>query len=123
MLVLTWGYLRCVFLIIIIRLFTATNFFKHMVYLVSYDLKKPDRNYDDLIKEIKSFGTWWHQTGSVWVIVTSKTTAEVRDYLMRFIDSNDRLFVVQIMKNWAAVGFSAEEYNWMKNIPESSWNS
>ena len=43
-----------------------------MVYCVSYDLKKPDRNYDDLIKELKSFGIWWHQTGSVWIIVTSK---------------------------------------------------
>lgn len=94
-----------------------------MVYLVSYDLRKPDRNYDDLIKELKSFGTWWHQTGSVWVIVTSKTTAEVRDYLMQFIDKNDKLFVAQIHKNWAAVGFSSDEYNWMKSIPDASWNS
>lgn len=94
-----------------------------MVYLVAYDLKKPDRNYDDLISGLKSFGTWWHQTGSVWVIVTSKTTADVRDYLRQFMDSNDKLFVVQIQKNWAAVGFSTDEYNWIKNIPETSWNS
>lgn len=94
-----------------------------MVYLVAYDLKKPDRNYDDLISELKSFGTWWHQTGSVWVIVTSKTTADVRDYLRQFMDSNDKLFVVQIQKIWAAVDFSTDEYNWIKNIPETSWNS
>lgn len=94
-----------------------------MVYCVSYDLRKPDRNYDDLLKELKSFGTWWHQTGSVWFIVTSKTTAEVRDYLMQFIDSNDKLFVIQLQKNWAAAGFSEQEYSWMKSIPEASWNS
>lgn len=94
-----------------------------MVYFVTYDLKKPDRDYDDLIKEIKSFGTWWHQTGSAWVIITSKTTAEVRDYLMQFIDSNDKLFVVQIQKNWAAVGFNEQEYSWMKSIPDASWRS
>ena len=94
-----------------------------MVYFVTYDLKKPDRNYDDLIKELKSFGIWWHQTGSAWIIVTSKTTEEVRNYLMQFIDSDDKLFVVEIRKNWAAVGFNDKEYNWMKSIPDASWNS
>lgn len=94
-----------------------------MVYVVAYDLRKPDRNYEDLIKELKSFGTWWHQTGSVWIIVTSKTTVEVRDYLKQFIDSNDKLFVSQISKNWAATGFSEQEYNWIKSIPDASWNN
>ncbi len=94
-----------------------------MVYIVSYDLKKPDRNYEDLTNGLKSFGTWWHQTGSVWVIVTSKTTADVRDYLRQFMDANDKLFVVQLQKNGAAVGFSTDEYNWIKNIPETLWNS
>jgi len=94
-----------------------------MVYFVAYDLRKPDRNYDDLIKELKSFGTWWHQTGSVWIIVTSKTTVEVRDYLKQFLDSNDKLFVAQISKQWAATGFKTQEYNWLKSIPDASWNS
>lgn len=93
-----------------------------MVYIVAYDLKNLKRNYDDLIKELQSFGTWWHQTGSMWIIVTSKTTSEVRDYLAQFIDSSDKLFVAQIRKNWAAVGFSSEEYDWMKSIPDTSWN-
>lgn len=94
-----------------------------MVYFIAYDLRKPDRNYDDLIKELKSFGTWWHQTGSVWIVVTSKTTVEVRDYLKQFIDANDKLFVAQVSKNWAASGFTEQEYNWLKSIPEASWNN
>ena len=94
-----------------------------MVYIVSYDLRKPERNYEDLIKELKSFGTWWHQTGSVWIIVTSKTTVEVRDYLKQFVDSNDKLFVAQINKNWAATGFTEQEYNWIKTIPDASWTN
>lgn len=94
-----------------------------MVYFVAYDLRKPDRNYEDLIKELKSFGTWWHQTGSVWIIVTSKTTVEVRDYLKQFIDTNDKLFVSRISNNWAATGFSEQEYNWIKSIPDVSWNN
>lgn len=94
-----------------------------MVYIISYDLKTPDRNYEDLIKGLKSFGTWWHQTGSVWVIVTAKSVSEVRDYLRQFIDSNDKLFVVRLAKNWAATGFDTKEYEWLKSIPETSWNS
>ena len=94
-----------------------------MVYVVSYDLRKPDRNYEDLIRELKSFGTWWHQTSSVWIIVTSKTAVEVRDYLKQFIDINDKLFVSRISNNWAATGFSEQEYNWVKSIPDASWNN
>ena len=58
-----------------------------MVTCISYDLKKPDRNYDDLYQGIKSFGMWWHQTGSVWIVVSPKTPTEIRDYLKQYIDS------------------------------------
>ncbi len=94
-----------------------------MVYIIAYDLKKPDRNYDELTKGIQSFGTWWHQTGSVWLIVTSKSTTEVRDYLRQFIDTNDQLFVGRLHRNWAAVGFTNEEYDWLKSLPDTSWNN
>ena len=94
-----------------------------MVYSISYDLRKPDRNYEDLYKGIQSFGYWWHQTGSNWIIATNKNCAEIRDYLKQFIDANDKLFVVALQKNWAAVGFSQNEYNWMKSLPEAIWNN
>ena len=94
-----------------------------MVYIVTYDLKKPDRNYEGLFNGIKSFGTWWHQTGSVWVIVTTKTSIEVRNYLEQFIDPNDKLYVGQLMNNWAAVGFKQEEYDWLNRIPNASWTN
>ena len=93
-----------------------------MVFIVTYDLKKPDRDYEDLVKGLKSFGTWWHQTGSAWLIVTNKSTLEVRDYLKQFIDSNDQLFVAQLQKNWAASGFTSKEYDWLKTLPDTSWS-
>lgn len=93
-----------------------------MVYIVTYDLKKPIRNYEDLYKGLQSFGTWWHQTGSVWIIVTHKSAAEVRDYLRQFIDSNDKLFVGRLNRNWAASGFDRGEYDWLKSISDTSWN-
>ncbi len=55
--------------------------------------------------------------------MTSKSTAEVRDYLRQFIDTNDQLFVGQLHRNWAAVGFTNEEYDWLISLPDTSWNS
>ncbi len=42
---------------------------------------------------------------------------------MQFGEANDKLFVVAIKKDWAAVGFNESEYNWMKTIPDASWTS
>lgn len=92
-----------------------------MVYCISYDLRTPGRDYNSLIEAIKAYEVWWHQTGSVWIIVTSRSAAVIRDELMRHIDQNDKLFVVALKKEWAAVGFSEEEYNWMKSISDRNW--
>lgn len=92
-----------------------------MVYCISYDLKTPGRDYNTLIETIKTYGPWWHQTGSVWIVVTTKTAIGIRDELMRHIDPNDKLFVVALKKEWAGVGFGEEEYSWMKSIPDSNW--
>lgn len=92
-----------------------------MVYCISYDLKKPERDYPSLIDAIKSYHTWWHQTGSVWLIVTTESAVDIRTKLIKTLDSNDKLFVVALQREWAAVGFSEKEYDWMKSIPEEIW--
>lgn len=51
-------------------------------YCISYDLCTPNRNYNDLYGAIKSFGSWWHQTESVWFIISSKSAVEIRNYLL-----------------------------------------
>lgn len=86
-----------------------------MVYCISYDLKTPGKDYGPLNEAIKSFGRWWHQTGSVWLVSSDKSSAEIRDFLKSNIDSNDKLFVIRVARNWAAIGFSQEEYNWLKS--------
>lgn len=83
------------------------------LYLISYDLRNPDRNYEELYSGIKSFGYWWHQSGSVWMLVSDKSSTDVRNYLSQYIDKNDKLFVAQIINNWAGIGFKKEEYDWL----------
>lgn len=82
------------------------------VYLISYDLK--GNNYDSLIEAIQSYGLWWHQSKSSWFIETNHTTRQILDNLRNYIQNGDKIIVIQVQKNWWAVGHTEEEYNWMK---------
>ena len=92
-----------------------------MVYSISYDLRKSGRDYASLYDAIKTYGMWWHQTGYVWFIVTRDSAVSIRDNLLRHIDKNDKLFIVALRKNWAGAGFTPKEYDWLKSLPDASW--
>ena len=70
-------------------------------FIVSYDLCQPGRDYNALYNALKNFDNWGKLTESTWAIVSRNTTVEIRDFLMQFIDSNDRLIVVQSGKHAA----------------------
>lgn len=82
------------------------------VYSISYDLKS--NNYDSLIEAIKSYGVWWHQSESTWFIESNQTTKQILDYLRNYLGHNDKLIIIQVKKNWWALGHTEDEYNWMK---------
>lgn len=85
------------------------------IYCISYDLITPGRNYEELYQAIKSFSVWWHQTESVWFVKSSNDAATIRDYLMKSVDKNDKLFVIQVVKNWGGKGFAKNEYKWLRD--------
>jgi CRISPR/Cas system-associated endoribonuclease Cas2 len=64
-------------------------------YIVSYDLKKPGDEYEKLIKHIQTFDHWARIHKSVWFVETEKSAKELRDDLLSYIDSNDKIFVVK----------------------------
>lgn len=80
-------------------------------YIISYDLTKPGRNYDELYAAIKAYGTWAHINQSVWAVKTNQTAVQVRDRLQQCLDSNDRLFVVR----------SGTEAAWDNVICRNEW--
>ena len=80
-------------------------------YLVSYDLRQPQRNYGQLYGAIKSYGTWAHINESLWAVVTTQSAVQVREHLIQFIDANDRLFVVK----------SGVEAAWRNVICKNEW--
>jgi hypothetical protein len=64
-------------------------------YVITYDLCKPGQNYDNLIAAIKKY-SWAKVTESSWFIGTADSAATVRDNLLRYIDSGDRLMVAAL---------------------------
>jgi hypothetical protein len=72
------------------------------LYWIGYDLDKPGQNYDQLIARLRNLSAL-RILKSDWLLGhNSTTTAQIRDDLARFIDSNDRLFVSQLrhQANW-----------------------
>lgn len=70
-----------------------------MIYLMSYDLRKPGRNYDGLYQALKSIGPWWHYLESTWLISTQENATQIYNRVVRSIDPDDRLLIVDIGKD------------------------
>lgn len=67
--------------------------------IVTYDLRNK-RDYKTLIDAIKSYGTYAKVFESVWLVRSkSHSAAQCRDYLLQFIDSDDRIGVFDCSNN------------------------
>lgn len=64
-----------------------------MIYTISYDLKKPGQNYNDLINAIKSLGAWARPCESYWLVETELNSAAIYEFLKQYLDSNDVMLV------------------------------
>lgn len=74
-----------------------------MLVLVSYDLRAPGRDYTTLIAQIKKLGAI-RPLESMWLVKTSSTPEQIRDFLKQYMDANDRLFVTKCGSPAAWVG-------------------
>lgn len=80
-------------------------------YIISYDLRAPGRNYEQLYAAIKAYGKWAHINESLWAVVTDTNAVAVRDNLTKYLDPNDRLFVVK----------SGVEAAWKNSMCKNEW--
>ena len=69
------------------------------VFLISYDLRKPDYDYQPLYDALDEVSAS-HIQDSVWGINTSSSAKEVYEYLWQHMhNKKDRLFVVPFDKD------------------------
>ncbi|WP_027466092.1 hypothetical protein [Curtobacterium sp. UNCCL17] len=86
-------------------------------FLITYDLRAPGRDYDPVYAYLKGFGTRWRPLESVLVIATDeKTAATIRNDLVKLVDSNDQVLVIQVdHSNAAWTGFTDQQNQWLKD--------
>lgn len=80
-------------------------------YIIIYDLRAPRRDYNMLYSAIKSYEHWGKMTESAWAVVSELNSEAIRDHLMKYIDTNDRLMVIK----------SGQHAAWVNAIAANDW--
>jgi len=65
-------------------------------YLISYDLYKPRRDYDDLYKYLKSFPRWVHIFESMWLIKSNKEYETISNEIENTVYPEDRISISRV---------------------------
>lgn len=82
-------------------------------YIINYDLNKV-KDYESLIEAIKSYGIYAKILKSCWAVKSSKSAEDIANQLLRSMDSDDGIFVVESGGNaaWSNVLCSSK---WLKD--------
>lgn len=89
------------------------------IYVVSYELRAPGKDYAALYAHLKTFVHCHHQT-STWFIDTTLSTEQVRVGVATHIDSNDTCFVGHLMRDWSSWNMPCAP--WL-NDPARRWKA
>lgn len=85
------------------------------IFLITYDLKHPERNYSELYEAIKNLGEWRHPLESTWVVKTPEDETSSSIIYKKLRDKmayNDGMLVIRINNK--------EDYQgW---LPKSFWD-
>jgi len=77
--------------------------------LVTYDLRAPGRNYDDVHAYLGAFDHC-KRMESVWLLDTIISAETIRNHLSTLIDLNDVVFVTPLGHGWASWGFGCADW-------------
>jgi hypothetical protein len=75
---------------------------RSVLYLISYDLlnHSKEEEYKELFDELQRLGAK-RVLLSQWLWRGSNTSGQIRDHLMQFVHTTDRILVVEVPTNWA----------------------
>jgi hypothetical protein len=82
------------------------------IYLVTYDLHKPERKYKALIDQLQGSQAWWHFLESTWLIQTSEDINTLSNRLITNLDTNDFLLMIEVKRNYQG-WLPKEAWDWM----------
>jgi len=91
------------------------------IYAISYDLKKPGQNYDDLYEELKSFGGYWHYLDSIWLVSTDLSADQMSERMKIHTDANDFFLIIRVVADYQG-WLPKEAWDWIhQNINEKAY--
>lgn len=73
-------------------------------YMITYDLNSTGQKYDQVIQAIKNSSlnsSWCSYWKSSWLIKSNLSPTEIQQKIKPYLDSNDRLFIVEIKNNYS----------------------
>jgi hypothetical protein len=85
------------------------------VYMLSYDLRQPGRNYRDLYDELRRLDGV-RVLESVWLVDVTQTAMQVRDAVETYLDRNDGVLVLEITQfaDWAYSNLIGSSGLWLQ---------
>ena len=88
-----------------------------MVYMITYDLNSTGQRYNELISAIKkaSNGCWCTYWKSSYLIKSSLGPSQITDRLKPYLDSNDRLIVIEVKNNYQGL-LAKDEWSYINNM-------
>lgn len=86
-----------------------------MLLLITYELKKIEKDYTPLYESIKACGDhWWHYLKSIWIVHTNLSPQECYDRIRDNIDSHDYLLVIDITGQKRQGWLPSKAWTWLK---------
>jgi hypothetical protein len=97
-------------------MYAYTGFTKMKTVMISYDLNRMGKNYDDVISYITSLGPWARPLRSQWLVKTDLSTLDIIHGLRQHgADSDDYLLVMDVTKREAAwANLTKDVATWIK---------
>ncbi len=85
-----------------------------MIYLITYDLKSPGKDYNTLYDTIKTAPYWWHHLESTWIIQTEQSVTYWSEKIRNVIDQNDLFLIVDITEQPRQGWLKKTAWEWIR---------
>jgi Fic family protein len=86
-----------------------------VIYLVSYNLKVPGRDYGKLYEVLKSADSWSHYLEATWMLYSSDALETWNKRIRSVLDQNDRFIIVDVTGKQRNGWLPAKAWDWIRN--------
>jgi len=88
-------------------------------YLITYDLRKPGRDYAALYRAIQSIASGCARPlESIWIVRSNYSAIQIRDQLNVHVDADDQVLVIRLANgDWGSLRVANDANDWLsKNL-------